>query len=172
MCEQNIQERRLTPAEQYQSELNNRRAALIGRNVEHYLPIFDRLDKGGSSWNWCGFFFGPMWFGYRRLYGWAAIAFVIPLIVGFVLGAILYSVQADELTMNAFSVLAALPFRIFFAIVANKAYKKRIDNLAVRMPVNEEERARYIQSNGDISEGALVLLILINIVMNVGVQFL
>ena len=101
-------------------DLQSKRAALIGKNAEHYLPIFEKLDQsGGSSWDWCGFFFAPFWFAYRKVYGWVAIAMIVPLLLGIVVGIFVYSSSADDAIANVIirvSSLAVILF-VFYSVV-------------------------------------------------------
>ena len=143
-----------------EDELRSKRTLLIGKNAEHYLPIFDNLDKsGGNSWNWCGFFFSFVWFAYRKLYKWAAIAYLIPLIGGFVLGVILYSTSLDDTVISVILRVIGLAVNIFFATVANGAYKKRIDQLANEMPEDDAVKARFIETKGGVSVVAAIIMV-------------
>lgn len=143
-------------------DLMSKRAALIGKNAEHYLPIFEKLDQsGGSSWNWCGFFFAPFWFAYRKLYGWVAIAMIVPLLLGIVVGVIVYSSSADDATANVIIRVSSLAVNIVFAILANGVYKKRIDKLVNEIPEDPAERTKFIESKGGVSVVATVISIAI-----------
>lgn len=44
--------------------------AAIGKNIDYYLPIFERFDRDGktsASWNWAAFTGGWIWCWYRRM---------------------------------------------------------------------------------------------------------
>lgn len=141
-------------------DLRSKRISLIGKNAEHYIPIFEALDKkGGSSWNWCGFFISFVWFAYRKLYGWAAIAFLAPLVGGFVCGLILYSTTLDETIIYSILRVLGFAFNIVFGIVANSAYKKKIDKYAREMPQEDAAKAKFIQSKGGVSVIAAIIMI-------------
>ena len=141
-------------------ELRNKRAPLIGKNAEHYLQIFEMLDqRGGSSWNWCGFFISFIWFAYRKLYGWAAIAYLTPLIGGFACAVFLYSSSLDDTVISVILRILGLIVNIIFARVANGAYKKRIDKLVNEMPENEAAKAGYIKSKGGVSVVAAIIMV-------------
>lgn len=145
-------------------DLQSKRAALIGKNAEHYLPIFEKLDQsGGSSWNWCGFFFAPFWFAYRKVYGWVAIAMIVPLLLGIVVGIFVYSSSADDAIANVIIRVSSLAVNIVFAILANGIYKKRIDKLVNEMPEDPAERTKFIESKGGVSVVATVISIAIYI---------
>ena len=55
--------------------------AFIGRNVEKYILRFEKFDDLAGNfkptWHWPAFFFGWVWFLYRKMYLWALIDFVI-----------------------------------------------------------------------------------------------
>lgn len=58
----------------------------IDFNEVKYIAKFGKFVKAGGryelTWHWPAFFFGPLWFAYRRMYGWAilaAIAQAIPI---------------------------------------------------------------------------------------------
>jgi len=57
----------------------------IGKNADKYLRKFKKftvggVDKASITWNWPAFFFGFLWMLYRKLYLWALLAFVLPII--------------------------------------------------------------------------------------------
>lgn len=57
----------------------------IGRNVSHYLKKFTSFQHAtnpgfSATWHWPAFFFTPLWFLYRKLYGWALLSFITALI--------------------------------------------------------------------------------------------
>lgn len=125
---------------------------------------FEKLDQsGGSSWNWCGFFFAPFWFAYRKVYGWVAIAMIVPLLLGIVVGIFVYSSSADDAIANVIIRVSSLAVNIVFAILANGIYKKRIDKLVNEMPEDPAERTKFIESKGGVSVVATVISIAIYI---------
>jgi hypothetical protein len=56
-------------------------AAFIGREQHKYLPRFRMFDDLAgnfkATWNWSAFFFTFWWLLYRKLYAFAALAFVL-----------------------------------------------------------------------------------------------
>lgn len=144
----------------FDNDLRSRRTSLVGKNAEHYIPIFEGLDQsGGKSWNWCVFFFSFIWFAYRKLYGWAVIAYLTPLIGGFACGMVLYSTSLDEAVINVIMRILGLAVNIVFAIVANGAYKKRIDKLVNEMPEDDVAKARFIETKGGVSIIAAIIMV-------------
>ena len=67
------------------------RAVIGTRKQEFYLPYFRRAEERGFpplSWNWPVFFFGILWFLYRKLYVWALIVFFFPTFAVLVAGVV------------------------------------------------------------------------------------
>ena len=61
-------------------------ASVIKQNVPKFMPRFMMFSKTNRkvSWNWAAFFFGPFWFAYRRMYGYAAAALLLVFFIPFV----------------------------------------------------------------------------------------
>ena len=61
--------------------------AYIGRNEGCYLEKFRAIRTNSTliSWNWCAFLFPPFWFLYRKMYQWAAVFGLAPLLLSLVL---------------------------------------------------------------------------------------
>ena len=157
-----------------EDEIKKLRSALIGEKVDHYIPIFEDLDRtGGSSWNWCGCLFSPYWFAYRKMYGWSAIAIAIPLVLGFIIGLMLISYSGDTDTIiNGASRLIGIACAIFFGVVSNKAYKKRIDKLVEEAPKDADALNKYIKSKGGVSAGGMILALIVGIGLNFGLALI
>lgn len=153
-----------------EGEIRDLRSALVGEKADHYVPIFEDLDRtGGSSWNWCGCLFSPYWFAYRKMYGWSAIAIAIPLVLGFIVGLMLISYSGDTDTIiNGASRLIGIACAIFFGVVSNKAYKKRIDKLVDEAPQDADALNNYIKSKGGVSVGGMILALIVGIGLNFG----
>lgn len=43
---------------------------IVGSNSNYYVPIFRDMQSTGKRlrWNWAGFFFGNLWFLYRKIW--------------------------------------------------------------------------------------------------------
>ncbi|MBQ2677606.1 MAG: DUF2628 domain-containing protein [Firmicutes bacterium] len=144
------------------NEKRELRRALIGKNAEHYLPIFELLDKPNEkSGNWCAFFFSALWFAYRKMYGWMLIAMLVPWAVGFVVTYIAMINSTGNVSWNTIENIMAIAFSIFFGLAANKAYKNHIDNLIEKVPSKGKEKEYYIESKGGVSTGSAALALLI-----------
>ena len=144
------------------NEIRSLRAALIGKKADYYIPVFEKLDRKGVSWNWFAFFVGPYWFGYRKMYGWAAIAFILPQLLGYVfaISAYLLSSISNE-SVKAIISIVGLSCNIVIGIVANNVYKKRIDKLVMEAPKNSDDRNIFIKAKGGVSIPGLIITTII-----------
>lgn len=76
--------------------------AFVGKNFEKYLPKFAKFNVGGmdsykATWHWPAFFVPFWWLLYRKLYGWAALAFFTAWIpyIGWFLIPIVWALTAN-----------------------------------------------------------------------------
>ena len=145
-----------------EDELRSKRISLVGKNSEYYIPIFEKLDqKGGTSWNWCGFFFGPYWFAYRKMYGWVAFALIVPTLVGMAFAIGLFIAGVGDAATDAVAKFLGYAFNIVFALFSNGIYKKRIDKLVNEMPEDATAKTKFIQTKGGVSVVAVIITIVI-----------
>ncbi len=78
-------------------------AAVVGNNVQYYMPRFRRMAHGGSGgWNWAAFLFSPYWLFYRKQYLLGSIYLVVFLLTNIVSGIVSASlpVEADAAAMQ------------------------------------------------------------------------
>ncbi|HYA87298.1 MAG TPA: hypothetical protein VEI57_09580 [Nitrospirota bacterium] len=68
-------------------------AVFVGKNSDKYLSKFAKFSIGGidnftATWHWPAFFLSFWWLAYRKIYGWAILAFFLSIIpiVGFIAG--------------------------------------------------------------------------------------
>jgi ABC-type uncharacterized transport system permease subunit len=40
----------------------------VGKNADYYISKWEGIAENKISWNWAAFFFGLLWFGYRKMY--------------------------------------------------------------------------------------------------------
>ena len=158
---------------EYGLDVNDIRAALVGKKREHYIPIFDQLEKyGGTRWNWCGFLFSPFWFAYRKLYGWSAIAIFAPFVTGFIIGFILAQIQVSDSVYEHIGKLIGIVFSALFGLFSNSLYKKKIDRLASEAPSNPVDCEGYIKRKGGTNIVALILSIIIYSALYISLSFI
>ncbi len=87
--------------------------AFVAKRQNKYIQVFEkmRINNSKTSWNWCAFLFGHMWFLYRKMYSYAA-AYIALVVLGFIFKA-----------GNA----ATLVISVFSGIYGNYLYKNYVD---------------------------------------------
>lgn len=129
-------------------------AAFVGKNSEKYLTKFSKFNVGGidsfkATWHWPAFFVPFWWMLYRKIYGWAILAFFLGIIpyVGFVIGFV-------------------------WAIVANRIYynhaKKKLLEIKQLHPAPETQKA-VITVTGGVGNVALIIGVLIGLIAVIGI---
>jgi Tfp pilus assembly major pilin PilA len=79
-------------------------ATFVGKNSEKYLAKFAKFNIGGidsfqATWHWPALFVPTLWMLYRKIYGWAILAFVTGWIpyIGWFLLPIVWAITANYL---------------------------------------------------------------------------
>lgn len=138
---------------------NQLRAEIVRKNAEHYTQVFESMDKlNNGSWNWCGFLFGPMWFAYRKMYLWSIITFIGPILIGIILAFCMIN-HLDQ--FDIVSRCVSLAISIAFGFIANRIYKKRVDDIIEQLPASETARSDYLQKKGGTNPIAMIIMIII-----------
>ncbi len=117
----------------------------IGNNSGKYLARFNKFGMEGSecfrfTWHWPAFFVTSLWMMYRKLYGWAILAFISQLIP-----------------------LVQLVAPIFWPIMAHYLYYRHAKKNLIQIkqvPSSEETRRTGIAARGGVSPVALSIGIL------------
>jgi hypothetical protein len=117
-------------------------AMFVGKNADKYLRKFGKFTEGGAdsftaTWHWPAFFFSFWWTIYRKMYGWALLAFFI--------GCVPY---------------AGLLAMFGFGISANYLYYRHAKNKVIELraaPGPEKERAAALGRAGGVNNVAIVL---------------
>lgn len=125
-------------------------AAFVGTNSEKYLTKFAKFNIGGidffrATWHWPAFFVPFWWLLYRKIYGWAILAFLT----------------------------AWIPFiGCYWAIMANYIYyrhaKKKLLEIKQLYPAPETQRA-VITLRGGVGNAALIFALIIGLIMVIGI---
>ena len=129
-------------------------APFVGKNSEKYLTKFAKFNVGGidsfkATWHWPAFIVPFLWMLYRKIYGWAILAFFLGFIpyVGLVTGFV-------------------------WAIVANYIYykhaKKKLLEIKQLHPAPETQKA-VITVTGGVENAALIIGALIALVAVIGI---
>ncbi|MBI4844682.1 MAG: DUF2628 domain-containing protein [Nitrospirae bacterium] len=131
--------------------------AFVGKNSERYLPKFAKFNAGGIdnfrlTWHWPAFFAPFIWMLYRKLYGWALLAFII----GWA-GLIPY---------------AGIFINIAWATTANYIYfrhvKSKISEIKQQHSSQETQRA-VIAEVGGVGGPALIIGLVIALIILLGI---
>ena len=63
--------------------------AAVGPHADYYLGQFEKFERAGRwapTWNWPAFFCSTAWFSYRRMPGYSALNFFLPIVFMFLAG--------------------------------------------------------------------------------------
>ena len=126
-------------------------ATFIDKNAEVYFRKFkkfriDEPDKFALQWNWPAFLFTYIWFAYRKMYKWAAVAFLTGSAIGLVLPFL-------------------LPFWwLLFGMAGNFLYfrharGKILEVKAAKPFMNREELSAALQQEGGVNRWILLIVI-------------
>jgi len=86
----------------------------VGKNADYYISKWEEIAESKISWNWAAFFFGLLWFGYRKMYP-HAFGFMI---FSLVLQIIQTKMNTDPLIIG----LTNLAISIFIGMFGNYLY--------------------------------------------------
>ncbi len=92
--------------------LNTKSSSIIDKYYDVYIGLREKghfdpdIEGSGFSWNWSAFFFGPLFFWYRKQYGYM-VGVVIAMFFFFFPGLILSGAIANLALMNGFALAVA-----------------------------------------------------------------
>lgn len=142
--------------------------------TDKYLDKWSGLIEGSSrfaGFNWAAFFFGTLWFVYRKLYIWAIVVFLVSLATADLLAFVLLLV-APETSLPAVGIATVLGefllIRLPAGLFANVIYFRKAA-IAVQdaHAHSEGEREAYLRKKGGTNEmlmwGAFFVLMLLRI---------
>jgi hypothetical protein len=135
------------PAKETQKRADFR--LFVDRNPDKFLPVFDAMEggRGGAFVCWPGLFFPQAWFLYRKLYGWAAVSCVLPILVA------TFHIGGDF--QRAFASAPA-----FIALAGRRLYVANARRTIARIREvgsSEEEALQSIRRAGGVSTPGAVL---------------
>lgn len=144
------------------------RTPYIKDKAEHYWIEFEKLDRLDKkrSWNWCGFFVGPLWMAYRKMYKKAAIVTLL-IIICHSVSDFMESDTCPLPDMFAMAIswlflLCSLAIYVLVALYGNYIYKCRIDNLVAEGEHLEDAlKKQHQEKYGGVSAGATVICIIV-----------
>lgn len=124
------------PAREYDGIDSAAWSAYIGRSAPYYLYQFSRMDaqKRKTSICWSALFFAPMYFFYRRMWGWGILSFVASLLLSipsyiniFQTFGAAGSAAAPSAVLSAFSWICFIlswAMSLFFALYAFYLFRR------------------------------------------------
>jgi hypothetical protein len=151
------------------------RAAIGPTNSDYYLGRFAARHASGKAarWHWPAFFITFYWLLYRKLWGWAALYFVLPYVVLLVVGGVAAAVGASGAgSVGVLWLLTIVACFIVPPLVANQIYFARCRTLIERQQSSARSREHFlaqVEARGGTSHvvaivvGVFVVIALIGI---------
>ena len=146
-------------------------AAVGYKNAEYYVSRFKRFDEQGvqASWNWPSFFVSFYWLLYRKMWGWAALYFIFPFILGFAF-VLLSGVREDAFLLYYPTYIAAI--FVLFPMYANAIYYKHSKakiSKAQASSDNKDKQLRRVAAEGGTGGAVIIVVFILGIVSLVGI---
>lgn len=137
-------------------------AALGYKNIDYYLPRFNRfeLQSINISWNWTAFFISFYWLLYRKMWLYALLYFLFPIPFGILIG--IFSLNSDANVVFAYSLVFVVMF-ILFPMYANTLYYRHVNKKILKIKNrsnNKEKQLRILVTEGGTSWAPLIILII------------
>ncbi len=122
-------------------------AAYVGQSAPVYINKFKALlrTKFRISWNWSSFFFGPLYYAYRKMWFWTVISFlltlvtVLPVLVDMAAAATntetaaqlpnflrFFMVEENYSDLTVISSIASMIGRLLLALFTNSLYLSKV----------------------------------------------
>ena len=134
--------------------------AFIGKNSPYYLEKWKtKSDSTLKGWNWAAFFFGIQWMAYRKMYTEAVLYYFITVIVGLIVGAILWilRIRIDDNLLRTI-------LQLFVGVFGNAIYRnKALRILRKARFLDEPERLIIFREKGGASTISVVVCISLQI---------
>lgn len=140
------------------------RAAIGPRNTDYYLGRFEARHATGQAarWHWPAFFITFYWLLYRKLWGWAALYFVLPYIVLFIVGGIAAAAgPAGAGFAGLLWIFTVAGFFVVPPLVANQLYFARCRTLIERQQSTARSREHFlaqVEARGGTSPAAAIVI--------------
>lgn len=136
-------------------------AAAVGKSrADYYVPRFNamRRDQSSWSWHWPAFFVTWYWFLYRKMWGWAVLYFLLPLLLALPLGALIY---AFEKQAGVLYVALMASFWFVPPLLANRLYYRHCSSLVSKVSAEGGTRERVLavlEAKGGTSNAAAIVV--------------
>ncbi|GEM_PF-5867703 len=133
-------------------------AAFIGKGSDKYLRTFKKFGVQGEghfrpTWHWPAFFAAPAWLAYRKMYGRAVTAFLVPGLL--CLSSAIFPIIFIHLPLLVFVVLS-------WPIRANHIYFRHVKNALAEIRLlhpSREEQEAAIAARGGVSPKWLTFMV-------------
>lgn len=160
-------------------------AQMVAMNTVRYIPKFKKLSKGKKvSWNWAAFLLPHGWFAFRKMYLISALVAALSIaasIMSLPAGEAIEHIVTDNLVgielmqaltnglLNAGPIAIAfaaasgllnLAVRIFSALFADYAYKKRVIENCKILKQSEEDKEYELRRLGGVNILAFFIVIM------------
>ena len=135
------------------------RRRFVESKADVYEKKFGQIEAGEGrlSWNWCAFFFTPLWLVYRKLFGWFFVYMALSYAFDLSYTAVLNLSGLNEESGFVFFVVlcVTLAIGIYFGVNGDKFYLKRIDRC-----FESQNREQMAQRFGGTSVMYVVIFLL------------
>lgn len=140
--------------------LHSKYDVVTRQNEEYFTIHFNRMDErlAQTDWNWVAFFFGGLWFFYRRCNSYG-LACVLADAISFLL--ICYGMVSSRLIWVGSGFLIIALLHVFEAIYANQVYKLHCEKFLkmARTMESEEEKEQFFMRRGSVSVPVVVMVV-------------
>jgi len=134
-------------------------AAIGPKNTSFYLSKFERFDNTGvgASWNWPAFFVTFFWLLHRKMWGWAAVYFILPALIGFLVGLLFGDAgMGGSLYSSVYLIMVFLIFPMFANALYYRNIRKKIQQVTNNSG-DEQKNRLAIAAKGGTSEAVVIV---------------
>lgn len=150
--------------------------AVIGpKNQDYYLRRFQQFDQAGKSgvtWHWPAFFITFYWLLYRKMWLYALLIFLIPIVVGVFIG-VLEAIYKDSGTLIIGLGYLAFWFAFVFLppMYANALYYRQCKKKIAEVQASSSDVQRQLgelAGRGGTSNAALIVILILVFISVIG----
>lgn len=149
-------------------------AQAVQVNSQFYIPRFKKMEKGSKlGWNWGAFFFGHIWYFYRKNFAFGLIYALVEILISVISAEpmqkyldLVYQLTESPMSNELLASMSALMpkmmllstvtilVRVGFTLVSNYVYKRKVMSIissAREQTQNTEEYQEHLQAKGGAS---------------------
>ena len=138
-------------------------AALGYKNTAHYMPVFKRFDSEGvsPSWNWPAFFVSFYWLLYRKLWGYAAAYFFLPIPLAMIYGVLAATGETGAVLGGIINLgVVFILFPMYADALLYGRMRKWIAEIMGTHP-DRDRALRLLAARGGVSTTAVIIFIIV-----------